>query len=220
RFIRVFDYTKRTRHRHPVSHVRPKLPTQEVWIRLHVRLPSPASAAPPKPVASAWGASNGPRIKPVIYKPVFTDTLDLAVIDLTTAGKDGKPATFGEVMKQVMAKYKVKLEASGNQKTRQTTFHIKAETQKELDKAKRSLLALLSPVVTLTIDAPVSTIAAIIGPKGATLKQIRDQTGVKVDIPRKEEVSAANGTNGTVTKDDEEEEATVPVTLTGPQPLA
>jgi hypothetical protein len=87
-------------------------------------------------------------------------------------------------MKQVMAKYKVKLEASANQKTRQTTFHVRAETQKELDKAKRSLLALLSPVVrcfpsqfpnlclifapqiTLTINAPASTIASIIGPKG------------------------------------------------------
>lgn len=50
-------------------------------------------------------------------------------------------------MKQVMAKYKVKLEASGNQKTRQTTFQIKADTQKDLDKAKRSLIALLSPIV-------------------------------------------------------------------------
>ena len=71
----------------------------------------------------------------------------MSAIDLSNAGKDGKPATLGEVMKLVMAKYKVKLDASGNQKTRQTTFHIKAETQKELDKAKRSLLALLSPVV-------------------------------------------------------------------------
>ncbi|ESK96594.1 hypothetical protein Moror_6814 [Moniliophthora roreri MCA 2997] len=200
----------------------PKAPKrqEELDTDSHSAFPSLASAAPAKPVAPTWGASNGPRIKPVINKPVFTDTLDLSVIDLTTAGKDGKPATLGEVMKQVMAKYKVKLEASGNQKTRQTTFYIKAETQKELDKAKRSLLALLSPVVTLTIDAPVSTIATIIGPKGATLKQIRDQTSVKVDIPRKEEVPAVNGTNGTVAKDDEEEEATVPITLTGPQPLA
>ena len=50
-------------------------------------------------------------------------------------------------MKRVMTQYKVKLEASLNQKTRQTTFYIKSDSQKELDKAKRSLLALLSPVV-------------------------------------------------------------------------
>jgi hypothetical protein len=70
-------------------------------------------------------------------------------MDLSNAGKDGKSATLGEVMKQVMAKYKVKIDASANQRTRQTTFHVKAESQKELDKAKRSLLALLSPVVRL-----------------------------------------------------------------------
>lgn len=72
-------------------------------------------------------------------------------MDLSNTGKDGKPGTLGEVMKQVMAKYKVKVEASANQKARQTTFHIKADTQKELDKAKRSLLALLSPVVRIYI---------------------------------------------------------------------
>jgi hypothetical protein len=112
--------------------------------------PSLASATPiaTTAVKSAWGAASGPRIKPNVTKaPVFTDSFTLGAIDLSNTGKDGKPATLGEIMKQVMAKYKVKVEASGNQRTRQTTFHIKAETQKELDKAKRSLLALLSPTV-------------------------------------------------------------------------
>jgi hypothetical protein len=96
-------------------------------------------------------------------------------------------------MKQITTKYKVKLEASLNQKTRQTTFYIKSDTQKELDKAKRSLLALLSPVVrplflsplgllalsltqplqiTLVINAPASTIPSIIGPKGMLVSTV------------------------------------------------
>ncbi|KAJ7163606.1 hypothetical protein C8R43DRAFT_1171840 [Mycena crocata] len=186
--------------------------------------PSLASATPPASAApkAAWAAA---RPKPVVKQvPVFADSFTISSMDLSNSGKDGKPATLGEVMKQVMAKYKVKLEASANQKTRQTTFHIKADTQKELDKAKRSLLALLSPVITLTINAPASTIASIIGPKGATLKAIRDQTSVRVDIPPRNTL-APNGNghvNGKVTpsQDDEEEEITVPVTLTGPQPLA
>lgn len=195
--------------------------TDELDTDSHSAFPSLASSGPPKAVASAWGASNGPRIKPVINKPLFADTLTLGDIDLTSAGKDGKVVTLGEVMKQVMAKYKVKIEASGNQKTRQTTFHIKAESQKELDKAKKSLLALLSPVITLTLDAPVSTIATIIGPKGATLKQIREQTGVKVEIPRRDTVPATNGVHGTATPvEEDEDEPTVPITLTGPTPLA
>lgn len=101
--------------------------------------------------------------------------------------------------------------------------------------------------ITLVINAPASTIASLIGPKGqsfifvsrialsidlpigATLKQIRDQTGVRVDIPKRDLLAAPNGnghanglSSGKVTpaQDDDEEEATVPVTLVGPEPLA
>lgn len=118
-----------------------------------VAFPSLASSTPaPAPVASAWGSAAGPRIKPSVVKtPVFADSFTLSAMDLSNAGKDGKAATLGEVMKLVMAKYKVKIEASANQK--QTTFHIKAESQKELDKAKRSLLALLSPVVRFPVPS-------------------------------------------------------------------
>jgi hypothetical protein len=96
--------------------------------------------------------------------------------------------------------------------------------------------------VTLVINAPASTIASIIGPKGkllffiirllgdilifdlsgATLKQIRDQTSVRVDIPKRDAPNGnghANG-NGKAHDDDEDEEPTIPVTLVGPQPLA
>lgn len=60
---------------------------------------------------------------------------------------------------------------------------------------------------------------------GATLKQIRDQTNVKVDIPRKETIAApqANGNGNahpTSPAQDEDEEIMVPITITGPQPLA
>lgn len=77
---------------------------------------------------------------------------------------------------------------------------------------------------------PVSTIPSLIGSKGATLKEIRDKTGVKIDIPRKESLQAngqANGAshspsrNATPLPGDnpEDEEPTIPVTITGPQPL-
>ncbi|KAF9454024.1 hypothetical protein P691DRAFT_755082 [Macrolepiota fuliginosa MF-IS2] len=185
---------------------------------------APSASAPTAPVASAWG---GPRIRAAVVKqPVFSDSFTLSAIDLSNAGKDGRPATLGEVMKQVTMKYKVKLEASPNQKTRQTTFYLKAESEKDLEKAKRSLVALLSPVITLVINAPASTIAAIIGPRGATLKQIRDQTSVRVDIPKKEavngngQISATNSGKATPSLDEDEEEPTVPITLIGPQPLA
>ncbi|KAF8348341.1 hypothetical protein F5887DRAFT_953169 [Amanita rubescens] len=176
----------------------------------------------------AWGASSGPRIKPTVVKQnLHADSFTLSAIDLSNAGRDGKAVTLGEVMKQVMSKFKVKLDASGNQKNHQTTFHLRAESKKELEKAKRSLLTLLSPVIKIVLQAPASTISSIIGPRGATLKQIRDQTNVKVDIPKKETLTPngnghANGSaSGTATplEDGAEEEPTVPITLSGPQPL-
>ncbi|TFK73937.1 SCP160 protein [Pluteus cervinus] len=187
-----------------------------------------ATSGPPVQAPSAWGTA-GPRIRATASKTtVVTDTFTLSANELPQVNKDGKPVAVGEVLKQVMAKYKVKIEASTNQRSRQTTFHIKSESRKDLDKAKRSLVALLSPVVSLIVNAPASTIASIIGPKGATLKQIRDQTTVRIDIPRKDAPAAVNGqANGHVSgkaspslDEDEEDEPTVPVTVTGPQPLA
>ena len=123
-----------------------KSSTVQLDTRSEIAFPSLApSSASTAPAASAWG---GPRIKAAILKnPVFSDSITLSDIDLSTAGKDGRPATIGEVMKQVTAKHKVKLEASSNQKTRQTTFYLKADSEKDLEKAKRSLVVLLSPDV-------------------------------------------------------------------------
>ena len=85
------------------------------------------------------------------------------------------------------------------------------------------------------MNAPASTIPSIIGPKGVTLKQVRDQTGVKIDIPRRDTLAPGNGhangashepsrtatpLPGSPAVGDEEEEPTVPITISGPQPLA
>ncbi|KAF8650436.1 hypothetical protein AX16_005239 [Volvariella volvacea WC 439] len=211
----------------PASKTRAAQPATELDTSSEAAFPSLAPVAPAAPpLQSAW--STGPRLK-VISKAVHTDSFTLSAPDLSAAGKDGKPTTLGEVMKQVMLKYtSVKLEASANQKTRQTTFHIKSESEKELEKAKKSLLALLSPITTLVVNAPASTIAAIIGPKGAQLKQIRDQTGVKVDIPRKDSVPsngqasvpASGKASPSHGADDEDDDGpSIPITLSGPQPL-
>lgn len=82
----------------------------------------------------------------------------------------------------------------------------------------------------MVVDAPASTIPVIVGSKGSTLKQIRDQTGVKIDIPRKDATGGGHANGGlqdasrTIiplpTSPDEEEEPTIPVTIVGPLPLA
>jgi hypothetical protein len=81
------------------------------------------------------------------------------------------------------------------------------------------------------LNAPVSTIPSIVGSKGAVLKEIREQTGVRIDIPRRDTLGANGQANGgshspsrnatpLPTADDEAEEPTIPVTINGPQPLA
>jgi hypothetical protein len=85
--------------------------------------------------------------------------------------------------------------------------------------------------VSLQLQAPVSAIPSIIGTKGASLNQIREQTGVKVDIPRRDTLQANGQTNGqspaasgTATPlpgvSEEDEEPMVTITITGAQPLA
>ena len=60
---------------------------------------------------------------------------------------------------------------------------------------------------------------------GATLKQIRDQTGVRVDIPKREasntngQTSVVNSGKATPSLGEDEDEPTIPITVTGPQPL-
>jgi len=62
---------------------------------------------------------------------------------------------------------------------------------------------------------------------GATLKQIRDQTGVKVDIPRKETITpngigheTPTGTTTPSAEGEDEDEPTLTITISGPQPFA
>ena len=121
-----------------------KVPAQ-AELDAEAAFPALAPKSPsPAPVRSAWGA-GGPRIKPAVVKaPTYTDTFTLTSVSLPT-NKDGKTLSLQEVLKQVMAKSKVKIDASG-QKGGQT-FYLRADSPKELEKGKRSLLASLSPVV-------------------------------------------------------------------------
>ena len=51
------------------------------------------------------------------------------------------------------------------------------------------------------------------------MKQIRDHTSVRIDIPKRD-TTIVNGNGHIPNHDDDDEEPTIPVTLSGPQPLA
>jgi len=144
-------------------------PQQEPDTGSHDAFPSlsasPAASTQTQAPTSAW--ATRPRIKP----SGVTESFTLQDVDLSGAGKDGRPATLGEVTRNITQKFKVKIEASTNHK-RETTFYLKSESQKELDKAKKALVALCSPVITLIVQAPASTISAIIGSKGGVARVV------------------------------------------------
>lgn len=98
---------------------------------------------------------------------MFSDSFTLMVGDLGH-GKDGKPITMGEIMRQATNRFKAKIEASSNQKLKQTTFYIKSESEAELEKAKKYIISGLSPPLSIILNAPANTIPSIIGTKGAS----------------------------------------------------
>lgn len=125
--------------------------------------PSAPSASISKPASFSWAASSKVKSKPA-GPPVQTDSIALVVGPQTD--RDGKTVTLGNIMKQIQDKTAVNLEASTQMKTGLTTFVLKGTSARNIEAAKKMLTARLSKVVTLTVDAPVSTLGSIIGPKG------------------------------------------------------
>lgn len=72
-------------------------------------------------------------------------------------------------------------------------------------------LSLSIPKVTLTLMMPASLRGFVVGPKGKNLKNITDQTKVKIDIPRAEPGAIENTGN----KDDYSNDEQVPITISG-----
>ncbi|KAG8886137.1 hypothetical protein FRB97_007175 [Tulasnella sp. 331] len=179
------------------------------------------SGAKTPTTTSSGGWSDAARVKRIAVKTyAYTDSFSLGDIDLRKAGKDGKPTTLGDVMKTVMSKTGMIIEASSQRKTGQTTFLIKGDSSREASKAKKLLTALLSPTVTRVIDVPESVQGSIIGTKGATIIQLRETHQVKIELPPRRD-PAANGAlvHAASGEDDEDDEPTVPITITGPAPL-
>ncbi|KAF8593403.1 hypothetical protein BDV93DRAFT_612242 [Ceratobasidium sp. AG-I] len=202
--------------------------TQSLDMHSEDAFPSLVPSAPAKlAAASAWASASRVHQAAPSTAPMFSDSFIIEDIDLSGSGKNETPSTLSEIMKHIMLQTKnLKLEASTQRKDgrARTSFVIKAETENDLEDAKRKLSAALSPVVTRIIQAPVSTRGAIIGRKGANLAQLRAKYGVRADIPRQGVNVNIPRSNTTAPHPDwpapggegEEEEPTQPISVTGP----
>lgn len=182
-----------------------------------IAFPSLATMAASKPAAAAgaWGA--GPRIQtpPSGMRATGSQEVTLPAIDLSRVTAPGKKApTLLEYQKTIGSKFRVQITSRQHRSSGQITFIIKSDAEKDIAKARKHLIASLSPVTKIEVKAPNSTLPSIIGPGGATINAIRDKTSARIDIPRREDAEISG-----VPSDEEDEPMTV-VTITAPQPLA
>ncbi|KZS98452.1 hypothetical protein SISNIDRAFT_481189 [Sistotremastrum niveocremeum HHB9708] len=188
--------------------------------------PSLAPAAPAKPTTAGTWAT--PRItKPIAKQSGAQETLTLPSIDLNQVAGKGKAPTILEYQKTIGSKFRVTVTSVQQRTSGHFVFTIKGESERDVAKARKHIIISLSPSVSLKVEAPNSVIPSIIGPHGSTISAIRDQTHVRIDIPRKEVVSVP--TNGHATPGsgpspippaEDDEEPTTVVTITGPESLA
>lgn len=128
-----------------------------------------------------------------------------------------------ETMKKVQEQTGAVVESSTQSSTGLKQFLVKGSDQRKVTQARQIIERGLSKPVTLEVEIPITTIGTIIGPKGATLKSITDETGTKIDIPRRDtlpewDARAARAeaeASGDYDSDDEIEEPQVTITISG-----
>lgn len=123
-----------------------------------VSFPSLApSAATPTQQKSPSGWGSGPRLGPAVSAPpLATERFTLSAASVELSGRDGRPGTLQEALKQMSARHpKVRAEANTNGKTRQTEFFLKSESGKELERARRFLVSLVSPQASINDERTI-----------------------------------------------------------------
>jgi len=124
-----------------------------------------------------------------------------------------QPNKLGQAIQRVQTKYPgIKVDASTTRKNGITTFVVKGQNEANVKAARREITVLLAKQVSLQVMIPNSLRAFVIGTKGKNLKNITDQTGVRINIP-KQDPSAAS-TPAPADQDFDEEEQ-IPVTIEG-----
>lgn len=160
--------------------------------------PGSGQGAPP-----TWSGSA-----PVIQRTLHQDTFSVPSSEETSA-------KLGGIINRVQTKYKdVRVEASTTRKTNTTTFVIKGPNEVNVRSAKKELLVGLARNVSLVFLIPASLRAYVIGVKGKNLKNITDQTGVRINIPKAEQEQhvAAPAPKGDVDYENDEQ---IEVTIDG-----
>ncbi|KAH8555232.1 hypothetical protein BGW37DRAFT_476269 [Umbelopsis sp. PMI_123] len=196
-------------------------PKKKVGLDLDSESAFPSLSSSSRPAAvSGWGAGGSARLKqaspsqssaphtPAAKKTrsIVTDTLELAREE-QIANQPNKPLGFksaAESIKQIMSKTSTTINASTS-RAGTITYLIQGK-EADVARAKRDILANLAVKLTVQLEVPSSTQRFIIGAKGATLKQIQNISGTRINVPKRE--------TSEPTEIDDEDAEDVPVSIT------
>lgn len=159
----------------------PDFESQSSFPSLGASAPSAKGQWGQKP-AAVGSASNWSSNAPVIQRTYHQESLSIPSSEETSA-------KLGQIIQRVQNKHKdVKVQASTTRKL--TTFVVKGTNEASVRAAKRELTVGLARNVTLSLTIPSSLRAFVIGQKGKNLKNITDQTGVRINIPKSDNETA------------------------------
>ncbi|PWN90372.1 hypothetical protein FA10DRAFT_266856 [Acaromyces ingoldii] len=148
-----------------------------------------SNGAAGRAAAAPGSASNWSGSAPVIQRAIHQEVFSLPA-------SDELQSRLSQIMGRVQTKHRsVKIEASTTRKTATTTFVVKGPNEAAVKSARKELTVGLARNVSLTVMIPSSLRAFVIGAKGKNLKNITEQTGVRINIPRQEGAADAE-TNG------------------------
>ncbi|MCO5598726.1 hypothetical protein L7F22_052824 [Adiantum nelumboides] len=159
----------------------PDFDSQSSFPSLGASAPSAKGQWAQKP-AAVGSASNWSANAPVIQRTYHQESLSIPSSEETSA-------KLGQIIQRVQNKHKdVKVQASTTRKL--TTFVVKGTNEASVRAAKRELTVGLARNVSLSLTIPASLRAFVIGQKGKNLKNITDQTGVRINIPKSDNETA------------------------------
>lgn len=143
-----------------------------------------------------------------------------AITDVFTLRADQQASNTKAIISSVVFRVRTatntSVESSTSKAKGHTTFVIKGLPD-NVRRAKRDLMKELSVKVNKKIQIPASSRAAVIGPKGSTLRPIIDKTGTVIQVGKRPDEQNSEGSSSlaTTSDQDEEEEEMVDVSIEG-----
>lgn len=111
---------------------------------------------------------------------------------LRSENRDKPAKTIGQVCTEIGTRTHTTIDASTSNKTRAMTFIIRGRPT-DVAEAKKMLWAEVAQSMSSSIEVPEAYLGSIIGASGRTVQAIMQETGTKINVPRKSDDASYPG---------------------------